>query len=225
MSDYNQCKKCNNNFIPEKGLINYCSLKCRNSRSWSYEDKLKKSISAKSSEKAKSANKVLIHQNKIKYDNKLKLLPEDWLLLNEIRIEKRRKQILEANYTDLRFEQLRERIIYEQNNKCNSCGRNEWLGQKMPLELEHKDGNHFNNERNNIEMLCPNCHALTKTWRGRNKKNSNVGKVSDEKLLEMLLSNNWNMRQSLIDVNLTPKGGNYTRCHRLKKEYHQTFIN
>ena len=50
------CKKCNSEFNPSKGLISYCSLKCRNSRSWSEEDKLKKSNSAKTSEKIKIAN-------------------------------------------------------------------------------------------------------------------------------------------------------------------------
>lgn len=38
------CKKCNKEFEPSKGLINYCSLECRNSRTWTDEDKKKKSI-------------------------------------------------------------------------------------------------------------------------------------------------------------------------------------
>jgi very-short-patch-repair endonuclease len=37
-----KCKKCNKEFIPEKGLRNYCSLQCRNSRTWSEADKIKK---------------------------------------------------------------------------------------------------------------------------------------------------------------------------------------
>src|SRR6185312_4381816 len=41
----NNCKKCNIEFTPIKGLINYCSLNCRNSRDWSIEDKKKKSES------------------------------------------------------------------------------------------------------------------------------------------------------------------------------------
>lgn len=51
------CKKCGNEFQPQKGLISYCSLECRNSRNWSESDKLKKSISAKKSNKVKEANK------------------------------------------------------------------------------------------------------------------------------------------------------------------------
>ena len=53
----NTCKKCEKEFEPIKGLVNYCSLKCRNSRNWSDEDKQKKSKSAKNSDKVKNFNK------------------------------------------------------------------------------------------------------------------------------------------------------------------------
>ena len=152
----NKCKKCGKDFEPVKGLVNYCSLECRNSRLWSEEDKKKKSISAKSSEKV-----MIVNRNR----------PEDyWKKIGEIRKENHRKQILESDYKDLSFESLRFRILYEQENKCNKCGLDEWLGQDLVLELEHKDGNNKNNNRDNLEMICPNCHSLTETWRGRNKK-------------------------------------------------------
>jgi Zn finger protein HypA/HybF involved in hydrogenase expression len=199
-----QCKKCGNEFEPKKGLVSYCSLTCRNSRSWTESDKLKKSKSAKNSEKVKEAN-----------SNRT---DDVWIKIGNTRKENHRKQILESKYEDLSFESLRFRILYEQENKCNKCGLDEWLGESLVLELEHKDGNHFNNDRNNLEMLCPNCHSLTETWRGRNKRERKM-RVSDEKLLEALLTNDWNMRQALILVGLAAKGGNYNRCHRLKREY------
>ena len=43
---------------------------------------------------------------------------------------------------------------------CESCGNTYWLGKKLPLELHHKDGDHYNNELDNLEILCPNCHAV-----------------------------------------------------------------
>ena len=206
------CKKCEKEFTPTKGLISYCSLECRNSRVWTEEDKKKKSESAKNSEKVISANKLTA-------TTRASINPEYWVNIKKIRAINRKELILNTNFDDLKFEQLRERIIYEQDCKCNKCNLNEWLGNQIPLELEHKDGNHFNNKRENIEMLCPNCHALTTTGRGRNKKNINVGRISDEKLLETLLINEWNFRQSLIALDLAAKGGNYKRCHRLKNEY------
>jgi len=199
-----KCKKCGKDFEPIKGLINYCSLECRNSRSWSEDDKKKKSISAKNSDKVKKAN-----------SNR----PDDfWVKITETRRKNHKKKILEAEFENLSFNSLRFRILYEQDNKCNRCGLNEWLGQELVLELEHKDGNNKNNDRSNLEMICPNCHSLTQTWRGRNKKGLTY-RVPDKQLLESLLVNNWNMRQALLDVGLSPKGGNYKRCHKLKKEY------
>lgn len=43
--------------------------------------------------------------------------------------------------------------------KCECCGLTEWNNKPIPLELHHKDGNHYNNDLNNLEILCPNCHA------------------------------------------------------------------
>lgn len=77
-----KCKKCNNEFEPSKGLVNYCSLECRNSRIWSEEDKLKKSNSAKNSEKIKIANKLIgINRTKIKIEKNCKTCGSSMLLM------------------------------------------------------------------------------------------------------------------------------------------------
>ena len=65
---------------------------------------------------------------------------------------------------------IRKKVFEEQDFKCNSCGISEWMSQPLVYELEHIDGNNKNNIRTNLECLCPNCHSLTKTWRGRNNK-------------------------------------------------------
>jgi hypothetical protein len=41
------------------------------------------------------------------------------------------------------------------------CGNDTWLGKILPLELHHKDENHYNNELANLQILCPNCHAIS----------------------------------------------------------------
>ena len=54
--------------------------------------------------------------------------------------------------------------------KCQICGCDgHWQGAEIALELDHIDGNNTNNEISNLRYLCPNCHALTETYRGRNK--------------------------------------------------------
>lgn len=62
---------------------------------------------------------------------------------------------------------LREKLLAP---KCASCLNETWLGGQIPLELDHIDGNNQNNKLNNLRLLCPNCHALTTTYRGKNKK-------------------------------------------------------
>jgi hypothetical protein len=65
---------------------------------------------------------------------------------------------------------LKNRLIKEGyfDRKCYGCGRTKWEGQDIPIELEHKNGNRFDNRIENLTILCPNCHALTKTYRGKN---------------------------------------------------------
>ena len=65
---------------------------------------------------------------------------------------------------------LKQKLIRDgiKENKCEICGYSEWLGQPIPLELHHKDGNHYNNNLNNLQVICPNCHALQPNNSGRN---------------------------------------------------------
>ena len=66
---------------------------------------------------------------------------------------------------------LRLRLLDEglKEHKCECCGNTEWMGHPIPLELHHKDGNHFNNELSNLELLCPNCHAQTDNYSCKKK--------------------------------------------------------
>ena len=67
---------------------------------------------------------------------------------------------------------LRKKLLKEgiKAHKCESCNLEEWLGVKIPLELDHINGINNDNRIDNIRLLCPNCHALTPTYRGKNIK-------------------------------------------------------
>lgn len=67
---------------------------------------------------------------------------------------------------------LRNRLIREKvkAHQCERCGNREWMGQPIPLELHHKDGDRTNHRLENLELLCPNCHASTDNYRGSKKK-------------------------------------------------------
>jgi hypothetical protein len=68
---------------------------------------------------------------------------------------------------------VKHALIHLYGAKCFRCGwaeRNLKTG-RIPVELEHKDGNYENNHPDNVELLCPNCHSLTPTFRALNKGN------------------------------------------------------
>ena len=50
---------------------------------------------------------------------------------------------------------------------CENCGLEKWQGCDIPLEIHHINGINTDNRRDNLQLLCPNCHALTDNYRGR----------------------------------------------------------
>lgn len=56
-------------------------------------------------------------------------------------------------------------------NQCSVCGISDWNNKPIILELEHKDGNSENNSKENLCLICPNCHSQTDTYKGKNKGN------------------------------------------------------
>lgn len=66
---------------------------------------------------------------------------------------------------------VRRYLIERDGEKCSLCGWckvNPHTG-KIPVEVDHVDGNWQNNSPDNLRFLCPNCHSLTPTYKARNK--------------------------------------------------------
>jgi len=95
---------------------------------------------------------------KLKNDNKVK----DWLSGSW------------RGGTDYGLSQIiRKYLLKQANYMCQKCGFNTPHpddGHTI-LEINHIDGNGLNHSYNNLEVICPNCHALTSTYRARNVGN------------------------------------------------------
>jgi RNase P subunit RPR2 len=68
---------------------------------------------------------------------------------------------------------VRRYLIEQGGERCSRCGWHERhpITGRVPLEIDHLDGNYANNSLSNVRLLCPNCHALTPTYRALNKGN------------------------------------------------------
>ena len=60
---------------------------------------------------------------------------------------------------------IKPHLIKIRGNKCECCGLTEWLDKPIKLEIHHKNGDKTCNNEDNLELLCPNCHSFTDTWK------------------------------------------------------------
>tara|TARA_R110001632_G_scaffold225077_1_gene357863 strand:+ start:116 stop:517 length:402 start_codon:yes stop_codon:yes gene_type:complete len=100
--------------------------------------------------------------------------------------ERRNEKIqlwLEGNHNGLRGKSqtaawIKVWLRETKGDKCEKCGWNEihTVTGNVPIELNHIDGNYLNNRPENLELLCPNCHSLTETYRSLNMGNGRPGR-------------------------------------------------
>lgn len=78
---------------------------------------------------------------------------------------------------------VRRFILERADYRCEDCGWNERhpVDGSVLLQVDHVDGDHTNNCQSNLRALCPNCHAKTHTFGGRNR---GFGRAARRKVAE-----------------------------------------
>ena len=137
---------------------------CGNSCSASYNNKLNK--------KVKTVKSNCLNCDKPFYERKKKYC--DSKCQHEYNSKKVFKKIEEGVFCidskETESKWFKKYLINKHGDKCMKCGWNEKnpVTGKVPIELEHKDGDSTNNNLSNLELLCPNCHSLTPTYKALN---------------------------------------------------------
>lgn len=180
----NYCKQCGNKIEIKDGETpsktrqrHYCSKECRNKHQSEIMSGNQLGKKDKVSYCLNCGNKLNRHQGKY-CSNRCQ---QEYQYMQYI---KRWKLGLENGVSGLY--QLSHYIVKyikeKYNNKCCRCGWCEInpITHIIPLEIHHKDGDYSNNNEDNLELLCPNCHSLTDTYKN-SSGNKHNGRKSRKK--------------------------------------------
>ena len=180
------CPKCNS--AHEKNGT-YCSRQCANSRSFSEQSKIKKSIANKISSLKYWEDKkkqvpckgcgLLFHSfNKRVYCDQCRL---ERKALVKVPSNKEKKDPIQYTRSLIETGELhvlnesvirkhvKRWIIHNHGHACQLCGISEWNNIPVPLVCDHIDGNSTNSDINNFRVVCCNCDAQLDTYKSKNR--------------------------------------------------------
>lgn len=97
--------------------------------------------------------------NQCQADARYEIFKKEWL--------KDKKEIITKNISG----HIKRYLIEKFGEKCSECGWNKKhpTTGRVPIEVDHINGNADDNDSNNVRLVCPNCHALTPSFRNLNK--------------------------------------------------------
>jgi hypothetical protein len=145
---------CGNAVFSRFSGTKFCSLRCSNSRFRKNEERLPCAVCGKIVALAKQTYCSQECHRKSEFERRRKLLESGGYC-----------GIYNCNGY------IKKYLIHRFGERCSRCGwdKRHPLTRKVPVEVEHIDGDWRNNRVENLTLLCPNCHALTATYRGLNR--------------------------------------------------------
>ena len=167
-----QCERCSNEHDGSYASGRFCSSKC--ARGFATQNK-RTEISRKVSKRLQGDRRGFCKNCKKEY-----IKPDRWA-------RRRCPRCPDGRWKFVPFEELKTdasrklRLLQERGHRCERCKETMWMGQPIPIELDHIDGHPEHNEKENLRLICPNCHAQTPTYRG-----ANVGKHNGTKRQEVM---------------------------------------
>lgn len=100
--------------------------------------------------------------------------------------------------------------------KCSVCGISEWNEKPLMLQLDHINGDRYDNSIENLRLICPNCHSQTDTY--CNKGGWGSQKVSDNEIISAML-NSPSKSQFFLKIGLVDHKCNYNRMKNIINYY------
>lgn len=104
---------------------------------------------------------------------------------------------------------VRHYLFEKYNSKCCKCNWSEInpTSGKIPLEVDHIDGNWKNNKEENLQLICPNCHSLTSNYRGLNRGKGRHTHIVNQGLVVFTKSNKLKPKMSGKSISKSTTSG------------------
>lgn len=87
------------------------------------------------------------------------------------RFEEAYRKWIDGSDLEISSNLLRKLVLRRDGYRCTCCGRTEWMGRPITLEVDHVDGNSSDHRPDNVRAMCPNCHSQTETYKSGNRGN------------------------------------------------------
>jgi len=168
-----KCENCASDHNGEYGSGRFCSVKC--ARGFSTKENREEI-----NQKVKKSVIEAAHWKKFSDEDKLRMSVYGIIggkigaRIKKENFDKKIQEIYLRDWDELvsiyRKDKWKKFLLQEQENKCIICNNiNSWNGKILVLQVDHIDGNNRNNKRNNLRMVCPNCHSQTENFSGKIK--------------------------------------------------------